>query len=141
MKKILILLLTAVFAISCGTSKFTTNGDKEKKFVSDFLTFMNKGKSPDYQGMMNCISPAYIKEKGIDISKSKVDNFTLWGYSIESYSNQGIVVVKIWGKDREWVHELTFKLSKEKGKLYFVPSEFSDNYISPWWSKKTYIRE
>jgi len=141
MKKLLLLFILSVFALSCGTAKFTTTGDKEKKYVDDFLSLMAHGSGPDYEGLMACISPMYLKEKGLDATIYKVDNYTIWGHSIESYTTEGIVVTKVWGKDREWVHELTFKLRKEKGKLYLVPSENSDNYISPWWSRKTYIRE
>lgn len=141
MKKHLLLILAILFAASCNTSKLSTSGENEKKFISNFLTYMDKGSGPDYQGMMNCISPEYIREHGIDVTGYKVDNYTVWGFSIESYSTDGLIVTKIWGKDREWVHELTFKLRKEKGKLYIVPSEFADQYISPWWTRKTYIRE
>lgn len=141
MKKIIILCLIALFAIACSTSKFTSDGAKEKKYIDVFLTYMDVDNGPEYQNMMNCISPKYIKEKGIEVTDYKVDNYSITGHSIESYTSEGYVVAKIWGKNRSWVHELTFKLSIEGGKIYIYPSGNSDSYIYPWWERITYIDE
>jgi hypothetical protein len=141
MKRILALIFIALVAVSCGTSKFSKTGDKEKKFISDFLECMDHGSGPKYTEMMDAISPMYIKEKNINKSMYKVDNYTIWGYSIETYTNDGLVSAKVWGEDRKWVHLLTFKLRHEGGKLYLIPSDHSDSYIYPWWERKTYIKE
>jgi hypothetical protein len=141
MKKILALIITAFVTLSCNPTKFSATGDKEKKFVSDFLECMDHGSSPKYEEMMDAISPKYIKEKSINKATYKVDNYTIWGYSIETYNNNGLITAKVWGEDRKWVHLLTFKLSHEGGKLYLIPSEHSDSYISPWWERQTYIKE
>jgi hypothetical protein len=141
MKKIFGLMIILMIAASCNTAKFSTTGDKEKKYIDNFLSLMGKDNEPKYTELMKCISPKYIKDNNINTSAFKVDNYTNWGHSIESYSDKGLVIAKIWGQDRGWVHKLTFKLSKEKGKLYIVPSAHSENYISPWWEKQTYIKE
>jgi hypothetical protein len=141
MKKILALIFIAMVAVSCSNTKFSKTGDKEKKFVSEFLDCMYHGSGPKYKEMMNAISPMYIKKKNINKDDYKVDNYTIWGYSIETYENNGLISAKVWGEDRKWVHLLTFKLSIEGGKLYLIPSANSDSYISPWWERKTYIKE
>lgn len=136
------LIFIALIAVSCSTSKFTAAGDKEKKFVSDFISYMDKDKGPQYTQLMNCISPEYLKDSCTDKAGYKVDNIkNIFGQSIERYSKDGMVDVRIWGQDRIWVHILTFKLSKEKGKLYIVPSSHSNNYITPWWSRQNFVRE
>jgi hypothetical protein len=139
MKKILLILAACVLAFTCNAQKFSSKGTKEKKFVGTFISYMQSG--PDYAKLMDCISPEYIRKNGIEESKFKVDNYQVWGYSLESYSRDGLVTLKIWGDKRSWVHQLTFKLSKEKGKLYIVPSAFTHDYISPWWERKAYIKE
>jgi hypothetical protein len=141
MKKVIGIILIALITFSCKTAQFSSTGDKEKKFISDFLSCMSKDNGPKYKEMMDCISPKYIKDNNINVTNFKVDNYTLWGYSIESYTKGGMITAKVWGQNREWVHLLTFKLSKEGGKTYLVPSEHSDTYISPWWERKTYIKE
>ncbi len=140
MKNILI-LMAVVSLMACGSAKFSQTGQKEKQKVSDFLACMDHASGPKYIEMMNCISPQYLKQHGIDRSAYKVDNYSIYGFSIESYTRDGMVTAKVWGEARKWVHKLTFKLTKSGGKIYIIPSEHSDKYISPWWSRETYIRE
>jgi hypothetical protein len=141
MKRITPILLIVCIAFSCGTAKFSASGEKEKKFVGSFLSYMDQGTGPNYLEMMKCISPAYIQSQGINKWDFKVDNIAIAGYSIERYDPKGLVKAKIWGTDRAWVHELTFQLRKEKGKIYLVPSASKDGYITPWSEKKDFIRE
>lgn len=141
MKKIAGLVLIALMVSACSTSKFSASGTKEKKYVDDFLALMDRGSGPDYARLMACISPLYLKENQLDPTVCKVDNYSIRGYSIESYTPAGVVVTRIWGEDRSWVHELTFQLRIEKGKLYLLPSGHEGGYISPWKSRKTYIKE
>jgi hypothetical protein len=141
MKRILGFIFIALIAASCGTAKFSTTGDKEKKYIDDFLSLMGKDNEPKYTELMKCISPKYIKDNNLNTSVFKVDNYSTWGHSIETYTAKGMITAKIWGQNREWVHLLTFKLSKENGKLYIVPSAHSESYISPWWERQTYIKE
>ncbi len=140
MKKILGLLLVSLIMTACNTTKFSTGGEKEKKFVDDFLNMMDKDHGPDYTGLMACISPAYLKENNLNPEKYKVDNYSVWGHSIESYTSRGTVVTRIWGENHSWEHELTFQLRKEGGKLYLVPSEHDQNYLSPWSARRTYLK-
>ena len=138
----MMLLALAWVLTSCKTASFTSSGEDEKKFVSDFIAFMYHDSGPKYQEMMNALSPEYIKVNKIDISDYKVNNYSVWGFSIVSYNaGEGLVIAKIWGENRRWVHELTFKLRREKGKLYLVPSAHSESYIDPWYSVRSYIKE
>jgi heptaprenylglyceryl phosphate synthase len=117
-----------------------SGGASEKEFITKFISYM-ENVSPDYEGLMNSVSPEYIRTHNIDKSLYKVDNFFVTGKSIEEYSAEGYVIVKIWGEGRSWVHQLTFKLTREKGKLYIMPSAHSEKYITPWWDKKQYVKE
>jgi hypothetical protein len=143
MKKIVLISLVLLISVSaCNTSKTSKSGDAEKQFVSTFLIYMDHDKGPKRDEMMACISPNYIKENGIDIKKLKVNNYSIWGSSIEYYvAASGMVVTKVWGENKNWIHQLEFKVVKEKGKLYLMPSKHSDAYIDPWYVVKSYIKE
>lgn len=139
MKKLILIVAGLLLICAAQAQGFSSKGAKEKKFIGTLLEYMKAG--PDYAGLMNCVSPAYIEKNKINKADYKVDNYSLYGYSFEKYSRDGMVTVKIWGENRGWVHKLSFKLSKEKGKFYVVPSKFENNYITPWWERETYIKE
>lgn len=143
MKKITLSFVIIALLISAGCSdKFSRSGEKEKQFITNFLNLMNQENGRQYTKMMNYISKKYIADNGIDIKKYKVDNYSIYGFEIISYDmRNGLIVTKVWGKEKSWIHQLTFKLSKERGKLYLVPMKHSDSYIKPWYEAKTYIRE
>jgi hypothetical protein len=143
MKKIGLISLVILISVgACKTSQTSKNGEAEKAFVTTFLTYMDHEKGPMRDEMMACISPTYIKENGIDTKKLKVNNYSIWGFSIEYYvAADGMVVTKVWGEDKKWIHQLEFKVVKEKGKMYLMPSEHSDAYIDPWFVAKTYVKE
>ena len=58
----------------------------------------------------------------------------------ESYS-EGTVTALVWGEDKAWMHRLHFKLSKEKGQLYLVPSLYEDEFVTPWWSSERDVEQ
>ncbi|MEI6853925.1 MAG: hypothetical protein WCL06_13855 [Bacteroidota bacterium] len=142
MKKTLMALTLLVFLGSaCKTTK-VSNSSEAEKYVTKFLSYMDQKDGPKRQEMMDCISPSYISENNIKTSDYKVNNYSIWGFSIESYdASTGIVVTRVWGEARKWVHELDFKVVKEKGSLYLMPSKHSDAYIDPWFEAKTYIKD
>jgi hypothetical protein len=139
MKNTIAIILMIILASSCNKSEFSLSGKREKKFVSKFLDYMNHSSGPETRKMMNFISPKYLMEHNIDKTKYSVDFYTIWGYSIESDENKGFVTAIIQGKNGSWAHLLTFKLSKEDGKLYIIPSKYNNQFISPWWKCKTDI--
>lgn len=140
MKKIIPVTLILCLLVTASVAQFSKKGDKEKKFIETFLSYMKN--QTDYEGMMKSISPNYLSQNGIDTKNYKVDNYFIADFSIEKYDKKtGMVTAKIWGVNRTWVHRLIFKLCKEKGNLYIVPSKHNDNYIIPWWEKETYIKE
>jgi|WetSurMetagenome_2_1015567.scaffolds.fasta_scaffold609278_2 hypothetical protein len=137
MKKTLMALTLLVFLVSaCKTTK-VSNSSEAEKYVTKFLSYMDQKDGPKRQEMMDCISPSYISENNIKTSDYKVNNYSIWGFSIVSYdAATGIVVTRVWGEARKWVHELDFKVVKEKGSLYLMPSKHSDAYIDPWFEAK-----
>ncbi|HOY30925.1 MAG TPA: hypothetical protein PKW80_03510 [Bacteroidales bacterium] len=137
----LISLVILFSAVNCTTSKTSKSGDAEKQFVSTFLSYMDHQNIPNQSGMKKCISPSYLKKNGLNIEKYKVNNYTLWGSSIEYYvASDGLVVAKIWGENKNWIHELEFKVVKEDSRLYLMPSKHSDAYIDPWHTVKLYVK-
>lgn len=142
MKRYLLISLIALFAMSSSQAFAQKSGKKQIAFVSTFLTYMDHEKGPKYTEMMGCISPEYIKKNNIDVNETKVNNYSVWGYKIMSFdAKTNIVVARIWGENKKWMHELTFKILKEGKKMYFDPSEYSDGYIDPWYTVKTYIKD
>lgn len=141
MKKILISLMMTLTISSCRVTGFSVSGIKEKQYLAKFLTYMDHTKGPMYNEMMNCISRKYLTTNKIDKGKYKVNNYTIWGYSIETYSTNGIITAKIWGENSWMGHLLTFQLTNENGKFYLEPSSHSDDYINPWSEAKTYINK
>jgi len=133
-------LVLMIIVTSCKTSsQLSKSGKKETEFVKSFIKLMMSN-DQDEKELMNYISPSYIKENNLDVSKYEVNSYSPKDFSIESY-DKDIVTVKIWGKDRGWTHILKFKIVKEKGKLYLLPSKHSERYIHPWFEANTYINK
>ena len=138
MKKIFLFILIIV------TTSFIAGANikesKAKKLVSKFLREMIAHK--DNNGLKKYISPAYIKENNLDISKYDINTYYPVDFSIERYKkDSSIVYAKIWGKDRGWVHKLGFKVVMEDKKLYLYPGQYSDSFIHPWYNVESYIKE
>jgi hypothetical protein len=89
------------------------------------------------------IAPSYYKKYSIDPFVFLVNSYSPVGYSIESVDSKGIVKALIWGEDRGWVHELTFKVVEESGLLYVMPGKHytETEYVDPWFSVRTSITE
>lgn len=139
MKKIAIILVAAT--ISCMALVNAQGGNLEKQFVAKFLSYMHAERGTNYPGLMSCISPNYLKENNIDKEKYKVNNYTIWGFTIDSFDEtENIVYTKVYGQKRSWTYKLTFKLSKENGKFYIIPSSSDTEWIHPWWGEVETIK-
>ena len=142
MKAKIVIFIIAALLTSCNVLKLSQNGDAEKEFVSKFIKYMSDDVDPDYNGMMACISPKYIKTNKLKVADFKVNNYSVNGFNVESYNRTGgIIVVKVWGVERKWMHRIYFKIVSEKDKLYLYPSKNSDKYIDPWTQVDAYIVE
>jgi hypothetical protein len=134
MKKLLFAFFMVVLLGQQGV--WAQNGNGEKQMVARFLSFMHAERGPNYPEMMNCISPAYLKENNIDVKAYKVNNYTIWGFNIESFSETDqIVYANIYGQKKSWGYHLGFKVSKENGRFYIIPSSFDTEWIHPWWGE------
>jgi hypothetical protein len=141
MRTLMALTLLVFLGSACKTTQTTKSSDAEK-YVTKFLGYMDQKEGPKREEMMACISPGYISDNKINVKDYKVNNYSIYGFSIDSYdASSGMVVTKVWGEARKWVHELDFKVVKENGSLYLMPSKHSDSYIDPWFSVKTYLKE
>lgn len=136
MKKKYIVLI--VLATICTTTLKSQTGNVEKQFVAKFLSFMHAERGPNYPEMMNCISPNYLKINNLDKSNLKVNNYTIWGFTIVSYSEtDSMASAKVYGQKHSWTYILTFKLSKENNRFYILPASHDSQWIHPWWTVET----
>lgn len=112
--------------------------DPQKALVDEFLKLMCEDKHDGY-ALMKYISPEYIDDNDLDEDDYQVNTYYPKDYSIENSKN-GNVVTKIWGKNKSWIHKLTFKVVKENGKYYLYPGSHSDSYIDPWYKITTFVK-
>lgn len=113
--------------------------DVKKKIVSKFIQEMIDGEVS--KDLTKYVSTKTRNSLGIINGKHKVNTYSPDGFKIKSaYGN--IVRAEIWGKDRSWVHELSFELEKVDGKYYFTSTSPSDyDYINLWYKADTYINK
>jgi hypothetical protein len=138
MKRVFLLIL--IIATTSFIANASIKESKAKKFVIQFLKEMIAHKDND--GLKKYISPAYLKENNLDISKYNINTYYPVDFSIVGFDKEPcIVYAKIWGKDRGWVHKLGFKVVMEDKKLYLYPGQHSDDYIHPWYTVESYITE
>lgn len=111
-----------------------------KSLVEDLLQKFIDGKIPRVNDV---ILPSYVELYNVSGSDYKVNSYSPVGFSLEKSTNNGLVVAKIWGQDRKWVHRLTFLVAIANGKVYFVPGKEpgSYKYIDPWYKVETNIVE
>lgn len=117
---------------------------KEKKELADKICdAMVNSKSDFGTAMRLYIAPSYYKKNDIDPFTYQVNSYSPKGYSIEGIDSRGYVIAKIWGTDRGWVHELTFKVVEESGLLYVMPGKHytGTEYVDPWYSVETNVEE
>ena len=139
------LILFALFlslSIGCSTSQLSKSGTEEIAFVKDFLQTMIEVRKGNYDRLDKFIDPTYYTKNSISKDGYEVDNFTLVGYEIESYSN-GVVTTLIWGDDRAWTHRLQFKLKKTNEGLFILPSKHDTGvrFVTPWWNDERYVEQ
>ncbi|MBI1221461.1 MAG: hypothetical protein GC180_02560 [Bacteroidetes bacterium] len=114
--------------------------DEKTELVEKICYAMCYAKDDFATEMRLYIAPSYYKRENIDPFSYKVNSYSPVGYSLESYSGN-IIKVKIWGEDRGWVHELTFKVVEESGLYYVMPGKYysETKYVDPWYSVETYV--
>jgi hypothetical protein len=140
MRFAILYFFTAWIFFSCSFIKFSTDGTKEKEFVTDFITLMMTPDFPDYTKMLGYIAPSFIEANNIDIETCRVNNYSVHGYSVISWDKStALVTCHIWGKDKLFTHEILFKIVIENRKFWLMPSKYEDNWIYPWHNVKTYI--
>lgn len=119
----------------------SSSGYEEKQMIDNILQIMVDQNSAS-SALKKYIAPSYYSTYSLSYDSYLIDNYSPVGYLIQSYSSlSGLVVAQIWGQDKGWVHELTFKIVKESGSLYVYPEKHSDSYIKPWYSVRAYIEE
>jgi len=81
------------------------------------------------------ISPDYLTAHSVSASDYKINTYSPTGYSVDENKGNGVVVARIWGSNRSWVHRLTFIVSYENGSYYFIPGREPStySYIDPWY--------
>ena len=141
MKKIIIILMPILFT-ACFTQKLSKSGNAEINYVKGFIQHMIADTNSKSETLKKFISPKYLKSNNLNIDKYNINTYYPVDFKVENYSREtGIVTVKIWGKDKGWIHKLDFKLEKEKGNLYLIPGKYTEGYIHPWFSVEAYVKE
>jgi len=122
------------FTLICTSSLIAQKDwSGQKRVVNHLLSFMHVERGTNYNEMMSCISPKYIAENKIDKSTYKVNNYTIHGFTIDSYSEADMIVsAMVYGEGKSWSHALTFKVSFEDGKWYIWPGSHDTEWIHPW---------
>ncbi len=138
MKKILCLAVI-IFLVSCTPpGRLSKSGEAEKELVIEFLDKMVH--SANNEVLMDFMAPSYLEEHQLDKNSYQVNVYYPVGFHLENYIGD-LITAKIWGKDRSWVHRLTFKIIKENKILYLYPGSHSDKYIQPWFRVEPYLVE
>jgi hypothetical protein len=121
-------------------NKETTPAKDEKtelvETLMDRMTYNKDGFGTD---MILYIAPSYFKKYNLDPFSYKVNAYTPYGYSIVKNDGYGNIVVNIWGQDRSWTQELTFKVVRENDLWYLLPGEHHSGtqYVDPWYSTRS----
>jgi hypothetical protein len=141
MKKAFIYIILLFLFSSCNTVTFLYDSYNEEKLVTDFMNLWIE-KPHEKEERKAFISPEYCKKNGIELKEYKVKAYLPAGFIIrEYYPKENVVFTEIWGENLSWTHYLFFKVVKEKGSYYFWPGGYSDNYITPWFKSKLYIKK
>ncbi len=138
--RILAIISLVVLVSACSsTQKLSKKGQSEIQYVEKFIEGM-KDFGDDKLGAF--IAPSYLENNKLDLSEYQINTYMPAGYEVKEWDkNAGIATTLIWGEDKGWVHRLTFKVVKESGKMYLYPMKHSDDFIHPWHSVETYIKD
>jgi hypothetical protein len=141
MKRIvLFIVIITICSYTATAGKKEITEKKARALVTDFLKDMIA--HSEKMDLFKYISPAYIQDNKIEIAKYNINTYYPVNFTIEKYTKKtSIVIARIWGKERKWVHKLYFKVVLEAHKLYLFPGKYSDDYIDPWYEVESYITE
>jgi len=110
-----------------------------KKVLTEFLDQMIAGSQDDMKAL---VAPSFKKKNKIGKKDYRVNNYGLKGFLIYQFdADNSIFTCHIWGEGQTWIHELTFKMAKEKGKWYIVPSTYDGEWVDPWTTVTAYVNE
>lgn len=105
----------------------------ESQVLYKFLT--SKQPSGDRTTTKSYISPAYLKAKGYEDAKYRVNMYTPDRFTILKQSGK-LVTAMIHSYDSYWAHKTDFHVVKENGKYYISPPEFANaiqyGFFDPW---------
>lgn len=123
-----------------GAGKPTVSESRE--LVKDLLYDMVNDADNFGKGARKYIAPSYYKKNKIDKYDYQINYYSPTGSQIIEVGEDGMVVTQVWGEDKGWIHELTFKVVKENGSVYVYPMGHTDNnYIHPWYEVETDVKE
>ena len=81
------------------------------------------------------ISPSYLTSKKATDAKYQVNMYVPHGFKVAQNTGSEVRVY-MWGVNGSWKHELFFKVEKEKGRYYIIPSADAEisyyNLFDPW---------
>lgn len=119
------------------------NAKEKQELVEKICKAMVNEKETFGKDMRLYIAPSYYKSNDIDPYNYQVNSYTPKGYSVGKMDRRGYIKAKIWGEDRGWVHELTFKVVEEGGLFYVMPGKHysGTEYVDPWYSVEANVED
>lgn len=143
MKNIFIAFTAILFSGTLLAQTNNWNSDKlnkrdvVKRFAQEMVNSKVEGNLENY------IAPSIVKANNFSDDKHLINKYSPKGFEIKSEKGN-TVICNIWGSNKSWEHELTFKMMQENGTWYFTPvydPESSTQYIDLWVSVRSYINE
>lgn len=131
--------MTFVLCLS-ALNAFGQSQDRENALVEKVLDNMVNSTS---MSVSTYISPAYLKAHQVSASDYNINTYSPNGFSVDENKGNGVVVARIWGSNRTWVHRLTFIVTYENGSYYFMPGRApsSYKYVDPWYIVETNVKD
>ncbi len=133
------LFLLSILILSACSANKSSKDSPEIECVDQFMQAMQTYAFTDSM-LVKHLSPAFLKEKEVDVEKVRINSFDPEGYTIADQDGKEVYVL-IWGEDFKWQHRLDFLVQEESGEYYIVPVLRDDGKLNPWQESELFITE
>lgn len=127
MNSLIVVYAAALLAVLPGCGGGKARDSEEARTVRAFLVAM---KDDDQGAMKDLLSPAWVRDNGVNLAECGVNKFSLLDYVIEEVKGNEVTALV---KFMPGAHRLVFRVAKENGRCYIEPSELNNRgWIEPW---------
>jgi hypothetical protein len=120
-------VVALVFAVGCPSRQSVVRPDDVRSTVGQFLDLMPAARPAP---LVEMVSAAWLKANGLDTVVCSVRLYLLKSYEIEGVSADTATVLIRFASGP--ARRMTFRVSRERGRNYIVPSTFGGRSIVPW---------